>query len=65
MRQNPINSSVALLLVVIIVGAIIGWIAYSQDGAITETVQVGGEGIRKAQEIKRELEESSQSQPSI
>lgn len=65
MRQNPVTSPVALLLVVVIVGAIIGWITYSQDGALTETVQVGGEGIRKAEEIKRELEESSQSQFSI
>lgn len=65
MRQNPVQSSIALLLVLVVVVAIIGWVSVSQQGIVTETVQVGGEGIKKAQEVKRELEESSQSQLSI
>ena len=53
------------MLVVIISMAILGYIVYSQGSAVKETVQVGGEGLKKAQEVKQELEESSQSQPEI
>ena len=49
------------LLVMIISLAIIGWIVYyAQEGSLTETVQVGSEGIKKAQEVKQSLEQSPQ-----
>jgi hypothetical protein len=65
MKQNPIHSAISLFLVVAITAALIGWLAFRDDGAITETVQVGAEGIRKAEEVKRQLEESSRSQLEI
>lgn len=65
MRQNPIPSAIGLLLIVVISVALIGYLAFGQDGAVTETVHVGSEGIKKAQEVKRAFEESSQSQLGI
>lgn len=63
MKNNPVHSSIALFLIVLISAAIIGWIAYREKGTLSETVEAGTEGIRKAEEIKRLLEESSQSLP--
>ena len=60
---SSLASPVALLLVILICAALFGWIIYSQEGAITETVEVGSEGIKKAMEVKLQLEESSQETP--
>lgn len=60
--ESKLPSAVALLLAILISAAVFGYIVYSEDGALTETVEVGTEGIRKAEEVKRLLEESSQSQ---
>lgn len=60
--DSKVTSSVALLLSVLIVAAIIGYIAYSEDGAFKETVEVGTEGIEKAKEIKQLLELPPQEQ---
>lgn len=65
MKDHPVHSAIGLFLVLAVIAGIIGYIAYSQDGVITETVEVGTEGIKKAEEVKRFLEESSQSQSEI
>lgn len=58
--ESKVTSSAAFLLVILVLGAIIGWLAFGEQGAVTETVQVGGEGIKKAQEIKQLLEQPPQ-----
>jgi hypothetical protein len=63
--DSKLPSSIALMLAVLVSAGIFGYVVYSQQGLVTETVQVGGEGIKKAQEIKQQLEESSQSQLSM
>lgn len=63
--MNGIHSSIGLLIAIVLSMAIFGYVVYSEVGLVTETVQVGGEGIKKAQEVKQQLEESSQSQLSI
>lgn len=35
--------------------ALVGYLAFYDSGVLTETVEVGSDGIMKAQEIKREL----------
>jgi hypothetical protein len=57
MKDSKINSSIALILIVLLSAALFAWIAYSEDGAVKETVEVGADGIHKAQEIKDLLEE--------
>jgi hypothetical protein len=59
MKQDSVNTSIALLLMLLISAALIGWLAYSEQGTVTETVQVGTEGIQKAQEVKQLLEDTS------
>ncbi len=56
MQNSPIASSIGLLLIVLLSVAIIGWLAYGEEGAVTETYEVGTEGIKKAQEVKELLE---------
>ncbi len=56
MQNSPIASSIGLLLIVLLSVAIIGWLAYGEEGAVTETYEVGTEGIQKAQEVKELLE---------
>ena len=63
MSRNTVLSAGPLFIIVLISIALLGWFLYSDDGAITETVHVGSEGIRKAEEVKRQLEESSQANP--
>lgn len=63
MKHDSINTSIALLLMLLISAALIGWLAFSEQGTVTETVHVGTEGIQKAQEVKRLLEESAPVQP--
>ena len=60
MQNSPIASSIALLLIVLISVAIIGYLAYGEDSAVTETYEVGTEGIKKAQEVKELLELQNQ-----
>jgi len=57
MKGSKINSSIALILIVLLSAALFAWIAYQEDGAIVETVDVGTDGIQKAREIKDLLEE--------
>jgi hypothetical protein len=59
---DKLNSGIALILCVLISVSLIAWIAYKQDGAVVETVQVGAEGIKKAQEIKELLERPPESE---
>lgn len=61
--DSKLTSSVALLLIILISAAVFGYVVFSQDGVVVETAQVGGEGIRKALEVKQQLEESSQETP--
>ncbi len=63
MKQDSVNTSIALLLIILISAALIGWLAYSEQGTVTDTVRVGTEGIQKAEEVKRLLEESAPAQP--
>ncbi len=56
MQNSPIASSIGLLLIVLLSVAIIGWLAYAEKGVVTETYEVGTEGIQKAQEVKELLE---------
>lgn len=63
MKGTPVQSAIALMLLLAITVALVGWLTYGDQGAVTETVEVGTAGIRKAEEIKRLLEESSQAQP--
>ncbi len=56
MKNSPIASSIGLLLIVLLSAALIGWLAYGEEGAVTETYEVGTEGIKKAQEVKELLE---------
>ena len=57
--------ALAFMLVILISIAVLGYVVFSEQGAITETVQVGSEGIQKAQEVKQQLEESSRAQNEI
>jgi hypothetical protein len=57
MKGSKINSSIALILIVLLSAGLFAWIAYTEDGAVAETVDVGTDGIQKAREIKDLLEE--------
>lgn len=63
MRTPSIQSLVALLLVVVLSGALVGWVLLQDDDVLKETAQVGSEGIQKAEEVRRLLEESAPVQP--
>ncbi len=57
---SKVTSAAAFLLVLLILAAVVSWLLYGEDGAVTETVEVGTEGIEKAKEIKKLLEQSPQ-----
>lgn len=63
MQNSPIASAIGLLLMLLISVSIIGWLAYGEDSPITETYEVGTEGIRKAEEVKRLLESTAPETP--
>lgn len=63
MQNSPIASAIGLLLMLLISVAIIGYLAYGEDSAVTETYEVGTEGIRKAEEVKRLLESTAPELP--
>ncbi len=65
MKHNPVHSAIGLMLILAITAALVGWLVYRDQGGVLETAEVGAEGIRKAEEVKRLLEESAQSQLSI
>ncbi len=58
--HNPnIHTSIGVMLAMLLSLCILGWLLYATSDTVEETVQVGGEGIRKAQEVKLEIESQS------
>ena len=62
-RSNSVKASVGALFALLISVGIFALLLYSQTDTIEETVDAGFDGIRKAEEVKRELEMRPQEQP--
>ena len=54
--KKTVHSPLALGVIALIVIAFLSWLAITQQSAIKETSDVGGQGIKKVQEVKLELE---------
>ena len=54
--KKTVHSPLALGIVALVTVALLSWLLITQLGAVKETSDVGGQGIKKVQEVKLELE---------
>jgi hypothetical protein len=54
--KKTVHSPLALGVVLLVTAALISWFVVSQQTAVKETSDIGGQGLQKVQEVKRELQ---------